>query len=306
MKQSMKQFDLNSMRLIAVMCGLFTAVALVPASIAQQVSSVQGKNPAAAAKATAASTAKPAAEEEESAVPNSAGAQGIKIHGHWVLEVKNPDGKIVERREFNNSLVTAGGMITGDQILAALISGNAAPGGLAVAFISGPTTTAGLDFSSFCDVGDSIQVPVPTGIKCFGFYPANSNVGNIATNQQAIGQGETGLTNTVSFSPTTSIVLSGNYTVPAAMAAIGTVNAVETYAGLCLSTTSTWASSGTRFSGTGLPFQAGGNLSPSACIPNVVDEYSLAGVLTSTNVPGGPLAVVANQIITVTVTLSFS
>jgi hypothetical protein len=306
MKQIMKQLDLNWMRLLAGVCGLFTVVALAPATIAQQASPVQGKNPVAAAKGVATSATKPAAEEEESAAPNSAGVQGIKIHGHWVLELKNPDGKVVERREFNNSLVTGGGMMTGDQILAALISGNASPGGLAVAFISGPTTTSGLDFSSFCDVGDSIQVPVPTGIKCFGFYPTNSGVGNVALNQQAIGEGEAGLTNAVSFSPTVSIVLSGNYTVPAAMAAVGTVNAVETYAGLCVATTSTFAGTGTRLTGTSLPFQAGGNLAPSACVANVVQEYSLAGVLTSTNIPGGPLAVVANQIITVTVTLSFS
>jgi hypothetical protein len=29
---------------------------------------------------------------------------GIKVHGHWTIEVRNPDGKLVTHREFENSL----------------------------------------------------------------------------------------------------------------------------------------------------------------------------------------------------------
>lgn len=34
--------------------------------------------------------------------------EGIKVHGNWTIEVRNPDGKLVERREFKNALKDAG------------------------------------------------------------------------------------------------------------------------------------------------------------------------------------------------------
>lgn len=30
--------------------------------------------------------------------------EGIKVHGHWTIEVRNPDGKLVTHREFENGL----------------------------------------------------------------------------------------------------------------------------------------------------------------------------------------------------------
>jgi len=36
--------------------------------------------------------------------PSGGLAQGIKVHGHWVIEVRNPDGAIASRHEFDNSL----------------------------------------------------------------------------------------------------------------------------------------------------------------------------------------------------------
>src|SRR3989442_5421961 len=41
--------------------------------------------------------------------------EGIKVHGHWTIEVRNPDGTLVTRREFENGLVGASGLA---QILA--------------------------------------------------------------------------------------------------------------------------------------------------------------------------------------------
>lgn len=35
--------------------------------------------------------------------------EGIKVHGHWIIEVRNPDGSIADRREFENALVPPGG-----------------------------------------------------------------------------------------------------------------------------------------------------------------------------------------------------
>ena len=38
-------------------------------------------------------------------------AEGIKVHGHWTIEIRNPDGTLESRREVENALVvwTAGG-----------------------------------------------------------------------------------------------------------------------------------------------------------------------------------------------------
>jgi hypothetical protein len=83
--------------------------------------------------------AAPAGQGAHSAAPSERqpkGTQeGIKVHGHWVIEVKNPDGTVTARREFENA-VQAPGMA----YLASLLAGNNSPGGLAV-LLNGATTT---------------------------------------------------------------------------------------------------------------------------------------------------------------------
>ena len=38
--------------------------------------------------------------------------EGIVVHGHWVLEVRNPDGSVADRREFENALVQGASLMT--------------------------------------------------------------------------------------------------------------------------------------------------------------------------------------------------
>ena len=59
------------------------------------------------------------------AIPTTALAQseGIKVHGHWVIEVRNPDGSLVDRREVQNALSVAGG-----PLLAGLLTRNLSAG----------------------------------------------------------------------------------------------------------------------------------------------------------------------------------
>jgi hypothetical protein len=72
--------------------------------------------------------------------------EGFKVHGHWVIEVKNPDGTVTARREFENSVQTSG-----MAYLASLLAGNNSPGGLSVLLngqgtsfsLSGANQTAG-------------------------------------------------------------------------------------------------------------------------------------------------------------------
>src|SRR5262249_41441373 len=49
--------------------------------------------------------------------------EGIKVHGHWVIEIRNQDGTVVTHREFENALATQG-----HENLAALLA-HAAAGG---------------------------------------------------------------------------------------------------------------------------------------------------------------------------------
>ena len=62
---------------------------------------------------------------EEAEQSQTANPHGIKVHGHWVLEVKDKDGKTVNRREFENSLQSS-------NYLSDILAGLALPGPLAI------------------------------------------------------------------------------------------------------------------------------------------------------------------------------
>lgn len=34
--------------------------------------------------------------------------EGIKVHGHWTIDIKNPDGSLASHHEFENALVQSG------------------------------------------------------------------------------------------------------------------------------------------------------------------------------------------------------
>ncbi len=55
-------------------------------------------------------------------LPPSGGQEGIKVHGHWVVEIRNPDGTLADRREFNNALSS------GAQTLTRLLTRQGVPG----------------------------------------------------------------------------------------------------------------------------------------------------------------------------------
>ena len=44
---------------------------------------------------------------ESAALVGGGPIEGITVHGHWVIEVRDPDGTLVERREFENALSSA-------------------------------------------------------------------------------------------------------------------------------------------------------------------------------------------------------
>src|SRR5687768_11054291 len=39
--------------------------------------------------------------------------EGIKVHGRWTIDIRNPDGKLVSHREFENALTPGGAEVLG-------------------------------------------------------------------------------------------------------------------------------------------------------------------------------------------------
>jgi len=71
-------------------------------------SALAGQYPKAADKANARQqTSAPVQERRAPGGPN----EGIKVHGHWTIEVRNPDGTVVTHREFENSLLPLQGAL---------------------------------------------------------------------------------------------------------------------------------------------------------------------------------------------------
>jgi len=80
--------------------------------------------------ATRAATASPSAPKGQH--------EGITVHGRWTIEVKNPDGTVTARREFENS-VQPNGM----NFLASLLAGNNSSGGLSILLNGADATYTG-------------------------------------------------------------------------------------------------------------------------------------------------------------------
>jgi hypothetical protein len=74
----------------------------------------QNKQEATPAKSAAAAERKHAGGKDER----------VKVHGHWVLEIRNPDGSLAQRKELENALV-----VGGRGALAQLLNGGAVVGG---------------------------------------------------------------------------------------------------------------------------------------------------------------------------------
>jgi len=289
---------------------------------AQQPAAAPVRPAAAAAAVAAAPRAVPSSKEAEPPASNSAGHQGIRVHGHWVLQVKNPDGTLGERREFENSLTTLNAtatlLATGDQLLGLLLSGNAAAGDPAVVFSNA----------------------VPAGnpeAECFlfqnggppAFTPGGAACGVLTTKQSVFtGSVQTGLATTLATYPAVSWLLTGNYTVVSGQTQIASV---QTLMSVCTASNSinptansvsevnnpTQSIPGAIFdslltSRTATASPAACNYSQDTTLANSpYYSYILPTTLTSTAVTDSsgnpsPLTVSPGRVVQVTVTISFS
>ena len=89
--------------------------------------------------------------------------EGIKVHGHWVIVVRNPDGSLAAHREFENSLVN-------QQVLANLLSKGASMGFWSVEIASQQTGGGGPCTNIVSATADSPCVIAETN----GYGPSDS------------------------------------------------------------------------------------------------------------------------------------
>jgi len=84
------------------------------------------------APATAQCCGHAAAENEEvakAAKPAKPGGEGIKVHGHWKIDVREKDGTFVKSTEFDNSLVSPN---SADVVLSQMLAGLFTPAGFQI------------------------------------------------------------------------------------------------------------------------------------------------------------------------------
>jgi hypothetical protein len=111
---------------------VFAALVAMVLSIAG-IGGAQSGAPAPAAPSVKAATAPAQAPAAPAAKPAKGQHEGITVHGHWVIEVRNPNGELVTHREFENALSPGltipwsnGGSFSlpgGASLLSALITG---------------------------------------------------------------------------------------------------------------------------------------------------------------------------------------
>lgn len=53
-------------------------------------------------------TSSPTESSQEISSPDGSFGENIVVHGHWTIEIRDPDGTLVESREFENALMTDG------------------------------------------------------------------------------------------------------------------------------------------------------------------------------------------------------
>ena len=140
-----------SLGLVSFLC---LAVAVSTASHAQGVGA-HAQPAAAKAVPVAATPAKSAAQGVKAMETAGQGLNtGIKVHGHWVIEVKNPDGRVITHREFENKLEG----LEGAQVIMNDISGAGEAGQWMIA-LPVPCSASG-----FCVLGQTGD-PTPQSVS---------------------------------------------------------------------------------------------------------------------------------------------
>ena len=199
--------------------GAVFALVLSSSSVGRAQASATSPAVPAAAPAKAA----PSAQAAQPAAPAKRQPGGthesIKVHGHWMIEVRSPDGKLVSHTEFENALQSGG-----QQALAALLWGYT-PGDWAV-FLDGAPGDSQLPCTSSLTSGPAPCEMVVSGSRfasnCAGGLPAGLSTAQCFPTLEVTSDVNRNSTN---------IAFTG--TVIASSAGVITINDVQTFLTLC-------------------------------------------------------------------------
>lgn len=217
-----------------------------------------------ASSLAAAGAAKPAQGAE--AGTGKSGHEGVTVHGHWIIDLKNPDGTLAEHREFENALAQDGG-----GLLVGLLSGQIVPGNFAVTLYSSGTGPCG----QYCYLVPSLTTQ-PGASYCSGVQPSCAGT---LTMTPSYGTG---------FNGPFTLTLAGTITASQA----GTINFVDSGLTTCPSV------------GTGTNPPGAATVLPSACAASTTTSGQYP-YLTGTTL-GTVMNVANGQLIQVQVIISFS
>lgn len=242
---------------------------------------------------------------------------GIHVHGHWTIVVRNPDGSVASRHEFENSL-----QFDGIDLLPALLGGYATPGSWGVMLGSddanntvgpcNPSTVVGIVAAN----GSRLLYDNPCYIVQSGrYYGGNVDCSEIGVNFGCNGGLSVTLVNTGTVAgtngniPLIALQLTGTakVTLPSGQ---GNIDEVGTNLDLC--------SAATNGSGSAAAFPPTTQLTSASTVPSSVCDYQQSGGnllnvnnsndwnFTFFNLPSPGITVVPNQTVEVTVLISFS
>ncbi len=200
----------------------------------------------------------------------SATHQGVTLHGHWVIDVKNPDGTLAQHRDFENALET-----DGQGFLVGLMSGYLVPGDYMIIIGAASGTSACNAAYQFCGIVHNLSTYPALGY-CSVYYCSGSSL-NYAYNFGS------------SFGGPFSMVLSGSITANQT----GTIGQVYSLISTCANIG--FGSTNPNSIETS---------SPLACVTQTSPE-PWYGPLTQATL-SSPVSVTSGQIIQVTVTFTFS
>jgi len=116
------------------------------------------------AEAAFAQTEKPAGGQQE----------GLKVHGHWTIDIKNPDGTLLRRHEFQNALEPAGGLK-----LANFLARRSAPGLWSVYLYSPSGTPACHPGSAACVLSEDRELNFAIGALTVDVPTSGPNQGRL-------------------------------------------------------------------------------------------------------------------------------
>jgi len=171
-------------------------------------------------------------------------SDGIKVHGYWTIEVRNPDGKIAKHLEFENQLCTSfvdpldGATVQGgDSTLSLLMSGTASPGLWAISLGAPENTSSSGTAVPNCAVTPYIYlsqivtiapVSLPVGIPASLSCSLNSTSGEVISISGPVTY-HCDRSLTVSNPPSggTGVSLSGQFGLPPGLQSL-TISAVRT------------------------------------------------------------------------------